>query len=169
MKITVTNVDNKEKIAKDQLEIILKEAVERYKADGIDIEDVKLEEISATFSFKPEGADDYSVGSVEHDGITELYHINFNLDDRVKEDNEELSFYTDEEREIIKGLDTHYKEIKSVFNDEDLTLRESEILGDMALLRHDHVDGYEVVQVFQKQPGRKMDLLIQEYSIKPKE
>lgn len=169
MKITVTNVENKEESAKEQLEIILKEAVEQYKKDGITIEDIKLEEVSHTFSFKAEGTDDYAVGSVEHDGVTEMYQVNFDLTDKEKEDNEGISFYSDEEREIIKGLKNNYKEILSVFDEDDLEFKEYESLGDMVLFRFDHVDGYEVVRVFQQQKGKKLDLLIQEYSIKPKE
>lgn len=168
MKITVTNVDGKKELAETQIGIIVKEALEKYAKEGTQIEDVKLQEVSATISFKPKGSDEYFVGSVDHDGVTEMFSVIYDLEDKERDDNEKESLFAEEEKEILFSKDVDFEEIRSVFDEEELALTKNEVFGDMVLSRYDHTDGYEVVKVFQKIKGRSADKLIQEYSIKPK-
>lgn len=170
MKITIANVNGNQALADKNIKIILTEATKKLEQEGLEIEDVKLEELSATYTFKAKGQADYSVASVEHSGLTEMYEIDFDLAENVKADNEAESNYSEDEKEIVRGGTLEqFEEIGSVYEEEDLTLDNIEDYGDLVLGRYTHKEnGHEVVRVLQKDKQSGQYRLIQEYTIKEK-
>lgn len=168
MKLTITNVENNEKQATQQRDIIIAEAVERFAQQGAHVEDIKVEEVATTVSFKIAGSNEYYVASVEHDDLSEMLEVTLDLESMERSDNEEESRFNEEDRAIVNGeIPKYFEEIEPTFDLKEMTLRESETIKDMVIMRFDHNDGFEVARVYQDIPNKDM-ILIQEYSIKEK-
>ena len=169
MKINLFNVHGETNKANNALGVILAEAINDLEVkEGTVIEDVKLEELNATFTFKPAGQDDYMVLSVEHDGATELMEIDYDLKNSELDDNLQLSVFSGMDREIIRDASERvFETVEPVLDDSNLEYQSEEIIGDMRVVRFKRLDtGQEAVRVFQKDKKSTQERLIQEYSIK---
>ena len=169
MKINLFNIHGETNKANNALGIILAEAINDLETkDGIVIEDIKLEELNATFTFKPAGQDDYMVLSVEHDGASELLEIDYDLKNSELDDNSELSVFSGMDREIIRDASERvFETVEPFLDDSILEYQNEEIIGDMRVVRFKRLDtGQEAVRVFQKDRKSTQERLIQEYSIK---
>lgn len=169
MKINLFNVHGETNKANNALGIILAEAINDLETkDGIVIEDIKLEELNATFTFKPAGQEDYMVLSVEHDGVTELMEVDYDLKNSELDDNSELSVFSGMDREIIRDASERvFETVEPVLADSNLEYQSEETIGDMRVVRFKRLDtGQEAVRVFQKDKKSTQERLIQEYSIK---
>ena len=169
MKINLFNVQGEVSKASNAIGVILAEAINDLELkDDTTIEDVQLEEINATFTFKPSGQDEYMVLSVEHDGLTELMEIDYDLKNGELEDNNEISVFSDMDREILNDASNRvFETVEPVLDDSILEYQNEEIIGDMRVVRFKRLDtGQEAVRVFQKDKKSTQERLIQEYSIK---
>lgn len=169
MKINLFNIQGDSATVNNALGVILAEAINDLEVkDGIEIEDVSLEELNATFTFKPAGQDDYLVLSVEHDGATELMEVDYDLKNRELDDNLQLSVFSGMDREIIRDASERvFETVEPVLLNSILEYQSEEIIGDMRVVRFKRLDtGQEAVRVFQRDKKSTPERLIQEYSIK---
>ncbi len=169
MKINLFNINGETNKANNALGIILAEAINDLELkDDTLIEDVRLEEINATFTFKPIGQDEYMVLSVEHDGLTELMEIDYDLENGELEDNQDLSVFSDMDREILNDTPERvFETVEPVLLNSILEYQSEETIGDMRVVRFKRLDtGQEAVRVFQRDKKSTQERLIQEYSIK---
>lgn len=169
MKINLFNIQGDSAKVNNALSVILAEAINDLEVkDGIEIEDIKLEELNATFTFKPAGQDEYMVLSVEHDGATELMEVDYDLKNGELEDNLELSVFSGMDREIIRDASERvFETVEPVLLNSILEYQSEEIIGDMRVVRFKRLDtGQEAVRVFQRDKKSTQERLIQEYSIK---
>ena len=169
MKINLFNINGETSKANNALGIILAEAINDLEVkDGIEIEDVKLEEINATFTFKPAGHDEHMVLSVEHDGVSELMEVDFDLKNSELDDNSEISVFSGMDREIIREASERvFETVEPVLLNSILEYQSEETIGDMRVVRFKRLDtGQEAVRVYQRDKKSTQERLIQEYSIK---
>ena len=169
MKINLFNIHGETNKANNALGVILAEAINDLEVkDGIVIEDIKLEELNATFTFKPAGQEDYMVLSVEHDGASELMEVDYDLKNSELDDNLQLSVFSGMDREIIRDASERvFETVEPVLLNSILEYQSEETIGDMRVVRFKRLDtGQEAVRVFQKDKKSTQERLIQEYSIK---
>lgn len=169
MKINLFNIQGDTAMVNNALGVILAEAINDLEVkDGIVIEDVLVEEINATFTFKPAGQDDYMVLSVDHDGVSELMEVDYDLKNREMDDNLQLSVFSGMDREIIRDASERvFETVEPVLLNSILEYQSEETIGDMRVVRFKRLDtGQEAVRVFQRDKKSTQDRLIQEYSIK---
>lgn len=77
------------------MEVILKETIAKLETENdIIVEDIRIEELNATYKFKHARSDEYMIMSVEHYDLTEMFEVDFDLQVKVREDNEEVSLFT---------------------------------------------------------------------------
>lgn len=165
MRITITNVNGNVDGANVMLSTIAKDTINSLEEDGSKIQGVKLEEVSATYSVLPEGQDDYYVVSVDHGDLTEMLEVNYDLEDGVREDNEQLSLFSDGDREVLSGgISQRFETVDPVFDVEELEFLEEKVVDDLIVRNYQHPDGRIVVRVFQKDNKSTPERLIQEYS-----
>ena len=169
MKINLFNIQGDTAMVNNALGVILAEAINDLEVkDGIVIEDVLVDEINATFTFKPAGQDDYMVLSVDHDGVSELMEVDYDLKNREMDDNLQLSVFSGMDREIIRDASERvFETVEPVLLNSILEYQSEETIGDMRVVRFKRLDtGQEAVRVFQRDKKSTQDRLIQEYSIK---
>lgn len=165
MRITITNIDGNIDGANVMLNTILKETIGGLEESGTDVRGIKLEEISATYSVLPEGQDEYYVVSVDHDDVTEMLEVNYSLRNGVREDNEQLSLFSEGDREFVaESASRRFETVEPVFDVEELEFKEEKVFDDLTVRNYKHLDGRTVVRVFQKDSKNTPDRLIQEYS-----
>lgn len=174
MKINVFNLNGDVEAGNKALAVILKEGIASLEKDNeARIEDVRIEELNATFTFKMEGSDEYHVASVSHDDFTEMYEVDYNLEEGTLEDNEQLSLFGKEDQEFVSdSLNRLFPAVEKKINDKDLFYQSEEKIADMRILRFLHADtGEEVVRVYQEERDPEVkkstpERLIQEYTVK---
>ena len=169
MKINLFNIQGDSAMVNNALCVILAEAINDLEVkDGIVIEDVLVEEINATFTFKPAGQDDYMVLSVDHDGVSELLEVDYDLKNRELDDNLQLSVFSGMDRELIRDASERvFETVEPVLLNSILEYQSEETIGDMRVVRFKRLDtGQEAVRVFQRDKKSTQERLIQEYSIK---
>lgn len=169
MKINLFNIHGETNKANNALGVILAEAINDLEVkEGIVIEDIKLEELNATFTFKPAGQEDYLVLSVDHDGASELMEVDYDLKNNELDDNLQLSVFSGMDREIIRDASERvFETVEPVLLNSILEYQSEETIGDMRVVRFKRLDtGQEAVRVFQRDKKSTQDRLIQEYSIK---
>ena len=169
MKINLFNIHGETSKANNALGVILAEAINDLEVkEGIVIEDIKLEELNATFTFKPAEQEEYMVLSVEHDGASELMEVDYDLKNSELDDNLQLSVFSGMDREIIRDASERvFETVEPVLDNSILEYQSEETIGDMRVVRFKRLDtGQEAVRVFQKDKKSTQERLIQEYSIK---
>ena len=128
MKINVFNLNGDIEAGNNALAVILKEGIASLEKDNeVRIEDVRIEELNATFTFKMEGSDEYRVASVSHDDFTEMYEVDYNLEEGTLEDNEQLSLFGKEDQEFVSdSLNRLFPAVEKKINDKDLFYQSEE-------------------------------------------
>src|SRR5699024_7130890 len=113
--------------------------------------DVRIEELNATFTFKMEGSDEYHVASVSHDDFTEMYEVDYNLEEGTLEDNEQLSLFGKEDQEFVSNsLNRLFPAVEKKIHDNVLIHQSEENIAAIRILRFLQAETrQEVVRVYQ--------------------
>lgn len=166
MKIRLNNVNNDEKSANIMANVILMDIIDQLEGNGQHVEDVRLEEVELTFSAKIEGSTDYAIVSVQHEDVTEMLTVDYDMEDGTREDNEQMSLFSEGDRAFADvGIDADYEEIEPTFKDTELEKTKEDVYGDMLVKRYKHRgNGKTVVRVYQLKEDEPEFKLIQEVS-----
>lgn len=166
MKIKIINAQKEtmESIS-NRLEDIVENTVARLeKEQGVEIEDVVIEDVEYMLGLKVKGMEEVQFLSVEHhEGVPEVFMWVVDAEEGTAESNNEASFYDSWSVAKMQGLEQEFKTINSIFTDHDLGHLNTETFGNMEKHTFEHVGGYNVVRVYQD--GR----LVQEFKVLPKE
>lgn len=170
MKININNIEGNTTGANVMINLIIQELLEGLEDSDGKAEDIRLEEVSVTYTVKPEGEEDYFVLSTEHDEVKELLEIDYNLRAGVREDNIKVSNYSDEDKlQVLEDLGRQFETVVPKLNETELTFTDQEIIGDMVVRNFDLLGGRKATRVFQTDKRTKELRLIQEFSYKEDE
>lgn len=169
MKVSITNIDNNYDGANIMIKQIVGEVLEDLNEElGATAKDIKLEELSAVYTVKPEDSEDYHVISVEHDGTQEMLGVDYNLSAGVKDDNVEISLFSDQDKEVIYSeANKRFDTVESKLDESELEFISQRVVGDMIVREHKYGEDRLATQVFQIEDDNPR--LIQEFSHKEEE
>lgn len=167
MKINIQYVEGNVEGANVMLNTIANEVLEEIKGELGNNPDIRLEELSATFTVKPEGEKDYFILSAEHDGVKEALEIDYDLRAGVQEDNIEESNYTESDKaQILTDLGGEFETVEPKLDDQIDRFVDQRIVGDMVVRNFLLKDGRKATRVLQEDKTSGGYRLIQEFSFK---
>lgn len=162
MRIKFINAENTSvSNMKDKLQEVIRTTILNLQRDqDVEIEEATITEVQFTVGVVPEGGDEPQVLTVEHhEGFPEMFEWIVDLSEGKEATNKDKSFQSEQQVAMAKGIHQHFKEIESVYNEDDLKATSEQQAGDMAQVTYDHTDGFQVVRIYQE--GR----LVQEYKL----